>query len=129
MNLSYRRGVPYERTRANEVCIVSRSGTPSRHLRAFLSTAKPITLESLLPELFLGRNAAENTVDELVRMGIVDVGPDGALTLTQAGKERNHALLARARSIEARELSDIPQSEIASCRRVLSRLVERTQTV
>jgi 4-hydroxyphenylacetate 3-hydroxylase, reductase component len=98
-------------------------------LMAAIETLPGSTLESLLPELFLGRNAAENTLDELVRMGIVAVGPGGALTLTQAGKERNHALLARARSIEARELSDIPQSEIASCRRVLSRLVERTQTV
>jgi flavin reductase (DIM6/NTAB) family NADH-FMN oxidoreductase RutF/DNA-binding MarR family transcriptional regulator len=98
-------------------------------LMAAIETLPGSTLESLLPELFLGLNAAENTVDELVRMGIVDVAPDGTLTLTQAGKDRNHALLARARSIEARELADIPQSEIASCRRVLSRLVERTQTV
>jgi DNA-binding MarR family transcriptional regulator len=98
-------------------------------LMAAIETLPGSTLESLLPELFLGRNAAENTVDELVRMGIVDVGPGGALTLSQAGQDRNHALLARARSIEARELSDIPQSEIASCRRVLSRLVERMQTV
>jgi flavin reductase (DIM6/NTAB) family NADH-FMN oxidoreductase RutF/DNA-binding MarR family transcriptional regulator len=98
-------------------------------LMAAIETLPGSTLESLLPELFLGRNAAENTVDELVRMGIVDVGPGGALTLTEAGQDRNHALLARARSIEARELSDIPQSEIASCRRVLSRLVERMQTV
>jgi hypothetical protein len=94
-----------------------------------IETLPGSTLESLLPELFLGLNAAENTVDELAHMGIVDVGPGGALTLTQAGKDRNHALLAHARSIEARELSDIPQGEIASCRRVLSRLVERTPTV
>lgn len=98
-------------------------------LMAAIETLPGSTLESLLPELFLGRNAAENTVDELLRMGIVHVGPGGALTLTEAGQDRNRALLARARSIEARELSDIPQSDIASCRRVLSRLVERMQTV
>jgi DNA-binding MarR family transcriptional regulator len=98
-------------------------------LMAAIETLPGRTLESLLPELFLGRNAAENTLDELVRMGIVHVGPDGELTLTQAGTDRNHALLERARRIEARELSEIPQSEIASCRRVLSRLVGRTETV
>lgn len=98
-------------------------------LMAAIETLPGNTLESLLPELFLGRNAAENTVGELVRMGIVHAGPGGELTLTQAGAARNHALLERARRIEARELSEIPQSEIASCRRVLSRLVGRTETV
>jgi DNA-binding MarR family transcriptional regulator len=98
-------------------------------LMAAIETLPGNTLESLLPELFLGRNAAESTVDELVHMGIVHAGTGGELTLTQAGADRNHALLERARRIEARELSEIPQSEIASCRRVLSRLVGRTETV
>lgn len=97
-------------------------------LMAAIETLPGRTLESLLPELFLGHNIADATIQELVRMGLVHVGAGGVLTLTRAGEDRNHALLARARAIEARELSDIPPSEIASCRRVLSRLVERTQT-
>ena len=86
------------------------------------------TLESLLPELFLGFGAAENTVHELAGMGLVHIGPNGELTLTQAGRDRNRALHERARAIEARELSNIPQNEIASCRLVLSKIVERKQT-
>jgi flavin reductase (DIM6/NTAB) family NADH-FMN oxidoreductase RutF/DNA-binding MarR family transcriptional regulator len=86
------------------------------------------TLESLLPELFLGFGAAENTVNELVGMGLVDIGANSELTLTPAGRDRNRALHERARAIEARELSNIPQSEIASCRHVLSKIVERKQT-
>jgi 4-hydroxyphenylacetate 3-hydroxylase, reductase component len=97
-------------------------------LMAATETLPGRTLESLLPELFLGFGAAENTVNELVRMGLVHVGPTGQLTLTQAGRGRNHALYERARAIEARELSNIPQNEIANCRRVLSKIVERTQT-
>jgi 4-hydroxyphenylacetate 3-hydroxylase, reductase component len=98
-------------------------------LMAAIETLPGSTLETLLPELFLGFNAAENTVHELVRMGIVETGPGGELTLTRAGRERNHALLERARAIEARELSSIPQSEITNCRNVLSRVVERRTTV
>jgi hypothetical protein len=94
-------------------------------LMAAIETLPGTTLEGLLPELFLGFNAAENTVHELVHMGLVHIGPHGELTLTEAGRHRNHALLERARAIEARELSNIPQSDIASCRRVLATLVER----
>jgi hypothetical protein len=94
-------------------------------LMAAIETLPGSTLEGLLPELFLGFNAAENTVHELVHMGLVHVGPHGALTLTEAGRLRNHALLERARAIEARQLSNIPPSDIASCRRVLTTVVER----
>jgi flavin reductase (DIM6/NTAB) family NADH-FMN oxidoreductase RutF len=94
-------------------------------LMAAIETLPGSTLDGLLHELFLGFNAAENTVHELVRLGLVHVGPGGGLTLTQAGQQRNHALLERARAIEARQLSNIPQSDIASCRRVLSTVVER----
>ncbi len=98
-------------------------------LMAAIETLPGSTLESLLPELFLGFNAAENTVHELMLMGIVDVGAKGELSLTREGRERNHALLERARAIEARELSSIPQSEITNCRSVLHRLVERRSAV
>jgi flavin reductase (DIM6/NTAB) family NADH-FMN oxidoreductase RutF len=98
-------------------------------LMAAIETLPGSTLDGLLPELFLGLNAAENTLHELVALGIVDVGPGGGLTLTRAGRERNHALLERARAIEARELSSIPQSEITGCRNVLHRVVERRSTV
>lgn len=94
-------------------------------LMAAIETLPGTTLEGLLPELFLGFNAAENTVHELVRMRLVHIGPHGELTLTEAGQQRNHALLERARAIEARELSNIPQSDIARCRRVLATVVER----
>jgi len=94
-------------------------------LMAAIETLPGSTLAALLPELFLGFNAAENTVNELVRMGLVHVAPGGALTLTLAGEDRSRALLARARAIEARELSNIPPNDIASCRRVLAQLVGR----
>jgi len=97
-------------------------------LMAAIETLPGSTLENLLPELFLGSGAAENTLHELIGLGIVDVGPGGELTLTRAGRERNHALLERARAIEARELSNIPQSEITNCRSVLNRVVERRAT-
>jgi 4-hydroxyphenylacetate 3-hydroxylase, reductase component len=97
-------------------------------LMAAIETLPGSALESLLPELFLGFNAAENTVNELVRMGLVQTGADGGLTLTSTGRDRNHALHERARAIEARQLSNIPASDITSCRRVLNRLVDRTQT-
>ena len=61
-------------------------------------------------------------------MGLVHIGPNGELMLTLAGRNRNRALHERARAIEARELSNIPQNEIASCRHVLSKIVERKQT-
>jgi 4-hydroxyphenylacetate 3-hydroxylase, reductase component len=96
-------------------------------LLAAIETLPGHTLEGLSPELFLGSNAAENTVHELVRMGLVHVGPSAELTLTRAGLDRNHALLARARALEARELSGISPNDIAACRRVLATLVERTR--
>lgn len=97
-------------------------------LMAAIETLPGSTLDSLLPELFLGLNAAENTVNELLHMGLVQVGSGGRLTLTEKGRDRNHALHERARAIEARELSDISPREIASCRHVLNKLVGRTRT-
>ncbi|MBR0857739.1 flavin reductase [Bradyrhizobium liaoningense] len=97
-------------------------------LMAAIETLPGSRLDSLLPELFLGLNAAENTVDELVQMGLVQVGPGGGLNLTERGRDRNHALHERARAIEARELSGISPREIANCRNVLNKLVERAAT-
>ncbi|MCG2629476.1 MULTISPECIES: flavin reductase [Bradyrhizobium] len=97
-------------------------------LMAAIETLPGRTLASLLPELFLGLNAAESTVNELVRMGLVEADASGGLTLTAMGRDRNHALHARARAIEAKELSGISPGEIASCRHVLDKLVRRAPT-
>jgi flavin reductase (DIM6/NTAB) family NADH-FMN oxidoreductase RutF len=94
-------------------------------LMAAIETLPGSTLETLLPELFLGFNAAENTVMELIAMGVVSAGPNGELALTPAGQARSRALLDRARAIEKHELAGIPLQDIAACRRVLEALVGR----
>lgn len=94
-------------------------------LMAAIETLPGKTLEELIPELFLGVNAAQDTLSELVAMRLVKVGAGGELRLTPLGLERNGALLARARAIEKRMLSDMAPGEVAACRKVLERLVER----
>ncbi len=94
-------------------------------IMAAIETLPGRTLDSLLPDLFLGSNAAAGALDELVRAGLVTVGRSGELTLSPLGAERNRSLLDRARAIEARELSSIAADDVASCRRVLHAIVDR----
>lgn len=94
-------------------------------LMSAIETLPNRSLEDLLPHLFLGANAAQGTVHELEAMGIVAVSNEGLLTLTARGIDRSRALLARARDIEARNIADLPATDVAACRRVLNRLISR----
>lgn len=92
-------------------------------LMSAIETLPGRTLEQLLPHLFLGANAAQGTVGELIAMGVIWDGGAG-LRLTALGTERNRSLLARARTIEARNLQGVSASDIAATRRVLAHLIE-----
>lgn len=96
---------------------------------AAVQTLPGRTIDELLPDLFLGANAAEETVAELVAAAIVRADPQGRLSLTEAGRERNRRLLERARVIEADYLYRLPAADIAACRRVLDVLVEHDSAI
>lgn len=92
-------------------------------LMSAIETLPERTLEQLLPHLFLGANAALGTLGELIAMGFVSDG-GGELRLTSLGSERNRSLLARARTIEARNLQGVSAADIAATRRVLTHLID-----
>lgn len=91
-------------------------------IEAYVGTS----LSQLVPELFLGENAAHAALDELVDLGFVQVGPSGELTLTDKGALKNRALLARVRDTESRILSGMPKVDVAAAKRVLMALATRT---
>jgi flavin reductase (DIM6/NTAB) family NADH-FMN oxidoreductase RutF/DNA-binding MarR family transcriptional regulator len=91
-------------------------------IMAAIETLPRQTLDDLLPELFLGSNAAANTVDQLKKMGLVHADADDRLELTPSGLARNRSVLNRARAIENRILAGASEPDVAACRRVLAYL-------
>jgi flavin reductase (DIM6/NTAB) family NADH-FMN oxidoreductase RutF/DNA-binding MarR family transcriptional regulator len=91
-------------------------------IMAAIETLPRQTLDDLLPELFLGSNAAANTVDQLKKMGLVCADSDDRLELTPSGLARNRSVLNRAHAIEKRILAGASEPDVAACRRVLAYL-------
>ena len=83
------------------------------------------SLESLMPELFLGLNAVQGATGALRHAGFIVRDASGALRTTPNGSQRLGALLERARAIEAQQLQGVSAADIAATRRVCKALIER----
>ena len=99
--------------------------TLQSRVMAAVQTLPERTTEELLPDLFLGRNAADETVADLIGMEIIARDDAGRLSMTAHGREWNRRLLARAAAIESHTLSSLSEGDIAACRRVLKALVNQ----
>jgi len=100
------------------------SATQSRLLAA-VETFPDRTLDSIIPEMYLGNNAVEHTVSELKSMGLLQVSAANQPQLTDKGRERLNAMLESTRRLENQQLQDMPAEDIEACRRVLKTLIER----
>ncbi|EJN10621.1 conserved protein of DIM6/NTAB family [Bradyrhizobium sp. YR681] len=94
----------------------------ARLLRA-AATSPDRTLDALMPELFLDFGASRSLLESVVSLGLVAVDDHGRIRLTAAGEERLRAIVAHARANEAILFQGIPDSDLATVRRVLSTMV------
>lgn len=96
----------------------------ARLLRA-AATSPDRTLYELLPELFLDFNASRNVLGSVVSLGLVTVDGQERVRLTPEGEERLHAVVAHAHANEAVLFQGIPETDLATVRRVLSTMVSK----
>lgn len=82
------------------------------------------TLAQLMPRIYLTELAAEDTLQELVGKGFVQVAADGALQVTAAGKDKSDRLMARMAALEGRFLKDIPDVKVELLRHMLEDIIE-----
>lgn len=97
-------------------------------LMTAVETMPGSNIAELLPELHLGRNIAEFTVQELRELGYISVDRNGRLFLTPLGTERNGALLDRARKTEQAFLSWLPEGDVRAAREVLAAIAGRQKS-
>ncbi len=95
----------------------------SRTLAA-IETFPDRTVETLMPELFLGQNIVDHTISELQSMGYLKLTSDKRLELTETGRERLNAMLEKVRLLEVQQLEGIPAEDVETVRRVLRALID-----
>lgn len=85
----------------------------------------PSSADSLQREAFLGEEATEDALSELIARGYVTSTADGALELTAEGKETRARLRQSAEEFTTRQLKDIPEKDLAAAERVMKILLTR----
>ena len=96
----------------------------ARLLRA-AATSPDRTLDELMPELLLDFNASRNLLESLVSLGLVAVDGHGQVRLTAEGEGRLQAIVAHARASEDILFKGIPDTDLATVRRVLNAMVSK----
>ncbi|MBR0832227.1 flavin reductase [Bradyrhizobium manausense] len=96
----------------------------ARLLRA-AATSPDRTLDDLMPELFLDFNASRNLLESLMSLGLVAVDDRGQVRLTAEGEGRLQAIVAHARANEDILFKGIPDTDLATVRRVLNMMVAK----
>ena len=84
------------------------------------------TIDTLLPDLFLSQNVVEHTISELQSIGYINVTGNQQIELTEAGRERLHAMLDRVRALEIEQLDGVPAEDVEAVRRVMRALINGT---
>ena len=96
----------------------------ARLLRAAASSPDR-TIDELMPELLLDFNASRNLLGSVVSLGLVAVDGRGRVRLTAEGEARLHAIVAHAHANEEVMFRDIPETDLATVRRVLNTMVSK----
>jgi flavin reductase (DIM6/NTAB) family NADH-FMN oxidoreductase RutF/DNA-binding MarR family transcriptional regulator len=96
----------------------------ARLLRAAASSPDR-TIDELMPELLLDFNASRNLLGSVVSLGLVAVDDRGRVRLTAEGEARLHAIVAHAHANEEVMFRDIPETDLATVRRVLNTMVSK----
>ena len=96
----------------------------ARLLRA-AATSPDRTLDALMPELFLDFGASRSLLESVVSLGLVAVDDHGRIRLTAEGEGRLREIVAHARANEAILFQGIPDSDLATVRRVLNTMVSK----
>jgi DNA-binding MarR family transcriptional regulator len=94
----------------------------ARLLRAAASSPDR-TIDELMPELLLDFNASRNLLGSVVSLGLVAVDDRGRVRLTSEGEARLHAIVAHAHANEEIMFQGIPDTDLATVRRVLNTMV------
>ena len=96
----------------------------ARLLRAAASSPDR-TIDELMPELLLDFNASRNLLESVVSLGLVAVDDRGRVRLTSEGEARLHAIVAHAHANEEIMFQGIPDTDLATVRRVLNTMVSK----
>lgn len=83
------------------------------------------TIDELMPELLLDFNASRNLLGSVVSLGLVAVDDRGRVRLTSEGEARLHAIVAHAHANEEIMFQGIPDTDLATVRRVLNTMVSK----
>jgi flavin reductase (DIM6/NTAB) family NADH-FMN oxidoreductase RutF/DNA-binding MarR family transcriptional regulator len=83
------------------------------------------TIDELMPELLLDFNASRNLLESVVSLGLVAVDDRGRVRLTSEGEARLHAIVAHAHANEEIMFQGIPDTDLATVRRVLNTMVSK----
>ncbi len=82
-------------------------------------------VEELERLTYLGRDAVEDTLAELLAQGYVTRDAGGLFELTPSGHDKNDAIAARSAAFAAEKLQGLPEYDVAAAKRVLLALHER----
>jgi flavin reductase (DIM6/NTAB) family NADH-FMN oxidoreductase RutF len=82
-------------------------------------------VEELERLTYLGRDAVEDTLADLLAHGYVTRDAAGRFGLTPAGHDKNAAIAARSAAFAAEKLQGLPESDVAAAKRVLLALHDR----
>jgi flavin reductase (DIM6/NTAB) family NADH-FMN oxidoreductase RutF/DNA-binding MarR family transcriptional regulator len=96
----------------------------ARLLRAAASSPDR-TIDELMPELLLDFNASRNLLGSVVSLGLVAVDSRERVRLTSEGEARLHAIVAHAHANEEIMFQGIPDTDLATVRRVLNTMVSK----
>lgn len=88
----------------------------------------PSPIETLRTTAFLGENAVEEALSDLMERGHVQQGPPGTWQLTDRGHDVHGALHHSAERFTARQLHGIPERDLGAAVRVLQTLLGRCAT-
>jgi hypothetical protein len=74
---------------------------------------------------YLGHDAVEDALADLMAHGYVAKNPAALFELTSSGRDKNAAVAARAAAFTQDKLKGLPESDVAAAKRVLTALHDR----
>jgi flavin reductase (DIM6/NTAB) family NADH-FMN oxidoreductase RutF/DNA-binding MarR family transcriptional regulator len=83
------------------------------------------SLQELERLTYLGRDAVEDTLADLLAQGYVTRDAAGLFELTPSGHDKNDAIAARSAAFAAEKLQGLPEADVAAAKRVLLALHDR----
>jgi flavin reductase (DIM6/NTAB) family NADH-FMN oxidoreductase RutF/DNA-binding MarR family transcriptional regulator len=90
-----------------------------------IATYPDRTIDTLMPELYLGATIAENCISELISNGLVLMSARGELSLSDQGEARLKRLSDEIRLRETEQLDGLSAEDLAAARRVFRHLISQ----